>query len=367
MNISKKALSLLIKIILILIIPYYLVTFSTRNTSDSSIVGTWGQWPEEILASQFPDSFWQSNQIWIALLFMLPLIIFAIVYQQKQVDRKCIGSAVGAISISYIATGLFSPQFYFVDIRYSIANIVPNVVTLSVFVFVFWPLLQNSWPSISPAKDEREEEGGIKKLRNIIANAVPLNAATAVWLALVILPTTLIVSNINISANSVTSVVTLVGGLFSVHHDYLYIMGGGYYPTIYSYFYLIVARWPAVSDLLVLILNLSIGIAAFRFIQGEGTKKRVYILMLLSFLVYAIPNVFTIGFAIRWIPLPIFQIFMFFVVKYVKVPISDSSVDTIGVPLRIRLASKLRREKSSHENSEVPEDVKEQEPVEEPV
>ena len=287
-------------------------------------------------------------------------------YQQKQVDRRCILSALGAISISYIATGLFSPQFYFVDIRWSIFNIVPNVVILSVYVFVFWPLLQNSWPSISPAKDEREEEGGMKRLRNIIANAVPLNAATAVWLALILLPLTLIVSNLQITTNSVTSVVTLVGGLFSVHHDYLYVMGSGYYPTIYSYFYLIVARWTTVSDLLVLLLNLSTGIAAFRFIQGEDTKKRVYVLMLLSFLVYAIPNVFTIGFAIRWIPLPIFQIFMFFVVKYVKIPISDSSGDTIRVPFRIRLASKLRREKSSHENSEVHEDVEEQEPVEEP-
>lgn len=366
MNISKKALPVLTKIIPILIIPYYLVTVSTRNTSDSSIVGTWGHWPEEIFTSPFPDLFWQSNQIWIALLFMLPLVIFAIVYQQKQVDRKCVGSALVAISISYIATYLFSPQYSFVDLRWSIYNVVPNVVSLSIFVFVFWPLLQNSWPSTSTAKDEREEESTMKRLRNSIANAVPLNAATAVWIALVTLPVSLIVSNLIITESHVQSVVTLVGALFTVQHDYMYVAGGGYYPTIWSYFYLITAYWPTVADLLVSILNLATGITAFRFIQGEGTKKRVYTLMLLSFLVYAIPTVFTVGFAIRWIPLPIFQIFMFFVMKYVKVPVTDSSGDTIRVPFRIRLASKLRGEKPSHESSEVHEDVEEQEPVDEP-
>jgi len=363
-DISKKVLPLLIKIILVLIIPYYLVTFSTRTTSESSIIGTWGHWPEELFTSPFTDSFWESYQLIIALLFIAPLVVFSFVYQHKQVDRKCIGSALVAISISCIATYIFIPQYSFLNVRMSIYNVVPNVVSLSLFVFVFWPLLQNSWPSTSVMKDE-EEQVIVKRLRNIIARTVPLNAATVVWIALLTLPATLIVSNLFVTESQVTSIFILVGGLLSIQHDYWYIMVSGINPTIWSYFYLIIARWSTVSDLLVLILNLSIGITAFRFIQGEATKKRVYILIILSFLVYAISFVIMMGRMTIGIPLPIFQIFMLFVMKYAQVPISDSSGDTIRVPFSVRLASKLRGGKSSHESKEAKDDVDEQKHIDE--
>ncbi len=202
----------------------------------------------------------------------------------------------------------------------------------------------------------KEEEGTMKKLRNAIVTAVLPNAATAVWIALIIMPAIFTVSNLNITEASVTYVLTLSGGLYVLQHDYMYIIGGGFYPTIYSYTYLITAGWMSISEILIWSLNLMIGITAFRFIQGEDTKKRVYILMILSFLIVAIPSILTIGYAFRNIPLPIFQVFMFFVMKYVRVPTID---DRIKVPFRIRLSSMLSRRKPSQMEREVHKDIEE--------
>jgi hypothetical protein len=144
----RKSLLLVIKMIVIVIFPYYFVNSSTRTTSISNMVGTWGQWPREIFAPPFPDVFWESYQIFIALLFIVPLAIFSFVYQQKQVDKKCIGAAFVAISISCIIAYLFTPQYGYIDPRWSMFNVVPNVVSLAIFVFVFWPLLHNVWPQL---------------------------------------------------------------------------------------------------------------------------------------------------------------------------------------------------------------------------
>ena len=60
-----------------------------------------------------------------------------------------------------------------------------------------------------------------------------------------------------------------IEGKTCIQHEFLSISGGGYYPTIFSYFYLITASGITVVELFMWTLNLGIGITAFRFIKGE--------------------------------------------------------------------------------------------------
>ncbi len=362
MDVARKYFPFLIKIMIVLIIPYYLVNISTRTTSINFITGIWGHWPLQIFTPPVVYQFWQPYQLLIALLFITPLIIFAYVYRQKQVDRRCILSALGAVSISCIATYLFTPQFYFVPLSWRAYNVVPNVISLSIFIFVFWPLLQKTWSSTHVTRNEREEkEGVMTRLRNNIVRVIPLNAATAVWVALAIMPAIITVINITIIESHVTYVFTLAGGLYNIQHEYFSIIGRGYYPTFWSDFYLITAGCITMSDLLVWTLNMWTGITALNFVKGEATKRRVYILMTLSFLVYAIPSIVIMGVSPHvYIPLPIFQIFIIFVMKYVRLPVSDTE-NMIRVPFRTRISSKLRGKTPSHESREVQENIEGQE------
>jgi hypothetical protein len=301
---------------------------------------------------------------------MLPLVIFAIVYQQKQVDRKCIGSALGVISISYIATGLFSPQLYFASYRWSIFYIVPNVVTLSVFVFVFWPLLRNSWHPPVFTDDIQKKPGILARTREIIGEWIPRDAVTGIFMSMVILPTFLSLYVLVGSTTEIHNTIQLSGGLYFLTYDYREFGGSLYYPVRFLTIGFETATWPSVLLLGQWIINLYLGLITIQYIQRKTSKRRLNISVLLVILFGVVPSLIVSLFGIIFpvmgsllIALPFYPIMMLLLAKFVHIQ-DASEKDLTKVPWRTRISSLFQRRSQDREIVETSEEIDEEGVVE---
>ncbi|MBN2228696.1 MAG: hypothetical protein JW779_03810 [Candidatus Thorarchaeota archaeon] len=369
----KKWLVLVIKTLLLLLIPYNLINSSTRTSSTSAIIGTWGQWPVVIMDPGSLDQFWITNQFLISLAFILPLVLFSVIFQERDVDKIYAGSAIFAASISFTLTLIVPFQIGILPGIMMVYpfNVIPSVVTLAIFIFIFWPLLQKSWPTFRSNLVKVDTKNFKTKVEYEFRRIVPNNLATAIWIALFFVPTVLSLTNLLFSEEEVRYSISLFGSIFGIYHEYILIdfPGGGYYPVIYSTTILAVAYQIAIVAIILSSVNLWLGITAMRYIQGKSTKKRIYILVIVSILLSGLPvtliGILSLLFG-GWlgplsIPIPVYQIFILLIAKHVKAPSpdSESSEVMIKVPLRTRLSMLLHKKPTIEEDDIGQEDMSE--------
>jgi hypothetical protein len=357
MEFPKQIVILIVKIGAVLLIPYYLL-ITTNNTSTSVILtGMWGVSQGELFVTGV-NPIWVQNQFLFALLFILPIVVFSFFYNEKPVDKKCIRAAEVSVLLSFIITFLTTLLFGSAFILMAPSLVAPSVVSLSIFVFVFWPLLQNSWPSIQGAEVIQKGQRRISKIREFVSKVIPINMATLVWLSIVIFPAVLTITSF-VNSETVISINYLIsGGLSVISYQYQWFTGGGFYPAISIDLTLILASAIFYDSLLIWSFNLWLGVTTLQYILGKSTIKRVRVLALVSILFFAIPAVIMstmslfFGSELISLPLPFYPIIMLLVAKFVHAPTpkEPSSGEMIHVPLITRISSIFERGRSKKES-----------------
>ncbi|RDE11383.1 MAG: hypothetical protein C4K48_11875 [Candidatus Thorarchaeota archaeon] len=362
MRFAKSGALVILKTLVVLFIPYswYIRTDQTSPTqvyTTNTLAGTWGAWSPGVGYVPYfnyePSPIWEQSQILFSLLLILPLITFALFFGKRALDRTCIMAAAVSVFLSLIVTYLLTLNFYF-DPFYLV---MPKVVSLATFVFVFWPLLRSSWPSLHSADELQQKQGGSSGLRGILNEIVPINTSILVWIILVIFPA---VSNVYISFIPGTFLqydFSTSGGLSAVTYYYAWINGvGQVYPSILTDLHFSTASAASPTGLLFWTLNLWLGVTTLRYVLGKSTIRTVRILATIIVLINAIPaaSVLMMGMGLYIIPLPFFPIAMLLVAKFTHAP--DSAIpiteDMIRVPLRTRISSIFQRKDELHEVAE---------------
>jgi multisubunit Na+/H+ antiporter MnhF subunit len=269
-----------------------------------------------------------------------------------------------SIFLSLISMYLLTPSFGLLFIGFSPDLVLPSVVSLAIFVFVFWPLLKNSWPSFHHSESIQLKQGIPSKLRRILSEIVPINTATLVWMSMIVFPAVVSISNFTATETQVTYNISISGGLSLVTYEYTWFhFSGQFFPYINTMFIYSLAGWASLTTSLFWILNLWLGVTTLRFILGKSTKKRVHMLATLTILIYAIPSFLMLmsslltGLGIYTIPLPFYPIIMVFVTRFVHPPSQREPIteDMIRIPLRTRVSSFFKRKQTSQEISVIEE------------
>jgi len=336
----------------------------SRTISTSiAVTGTWGilSPPGSYFSYPMaPTTVWEQNQILFSLLFILPLLVFAFFFGEKSLDRNCIIAASISILLSFITVYLLTPDYNLIAGYPSPNLVVPGVISLAIFVFVFWPLLKNSWPSPRIIEEVRQKKGIRSKIRRALMRVVPFNMATLVWVSMSVFPAVLTISNMIFAESQVSYNLWISGGLPTVSYQYLwFISSGQLYPLMDSTFLFNMAAWTSLIGLLIWSLNLILGILTLRFVMGKSSMRRVRTLATILILFYLIPSVVITGasllsgLGLYTIPLPFYPLAMLLVAKYASPPDQGQSTgeEMIRIPLTTRIASFFRRHKPSQETS----------------
>ncbi|TFH08827.1 MAG: hypothetical protein E4H14_05655 [Candidatus Thorarchaeota archaeon] len=361
MEFLKRIILLIVKITVVLAIPYYWLIDSTRTNTTSVFTGLWGI-SQGGLSYEGASPFipiWADNQILFSLLFILPLIAFSLFYEQRTLDRKCIAAAGVSAFISCIVTFLSTPNMFLSLLFLGPTLVVPNVVSLSIFVFVFWPLLRNLWPTIHSTELVQKESRRLSKVRRVFSKYVPINIATLVWVSGIIFPGIVTIANYMVSETQLSYSLGISGGLPTISYYYTWFTSGGsYHPSYLSEFIFITASGISPIELLFWSLNLWLGVTTLQFILGKSTIKRVRILAIVAILMYAIPAIISFAILLAFgmgflsIPLPFYPIIMLLVAKFVHAPTQKEPIsgEMIHVPLKTRISSIFERGRSKKES-----------------
>ena len=253
MKLDKKILSIAIKTISVLLIPYvFMIDSHTTGglSMDTSylISGLIGHWVSAGSSYTWPTTitFWQGNQLLYSILFMLPMILFAYFFDEREIDRRSVVAGIIAtlvpffalfVSTPFIPAGITPILFYLV---------LPNVITLAMFVFVFWWFLRKTWP-ISVKDVDVETESG--KVRRILREWIPRDVASIIWLCLVVFPTYIAMYVLFGVESETHYTIQISGGLYYVFYDYMQFTGSGYYPTRFLSFGFETAASPTILTL----------------------------------------------------------------------------------------------------------------------
>lgn len=359
MEFSKRFVLLIAKVVAVLLIPYYLIVDSTSGFNSSTHIifaGTWGvsYGSFEIMG---PIPFWAQNQLVFSLLFILPMIAFSHFYGERTLDRKCVTAAAISVALSYSITYLSTTALGVNLFLTSPTIILPSIVSLSIFVFVFWPLLKNSWTALHRSYTIQEEQGILSKLHKVLRETVPINTATLMWVSLVIFPANLMYSSGGIPEVNNSMYLFVSGGLPIVSYQYSYIGGVIGNPYIQNYFLFNIASAVSPVGLIMWIFSLLLGITTLQFILGKSTIKRVRVLAIVAILAYTIPSLVILvssllfGMGALAIPLPLYPITMLLVAKFIHAPVQKEqpSEEMIRVPLGTRISSILSRRRHNRE------------------
>ncbi|MFX1484911.1 MAG: hypothetical protein ACFFCP_17170 [Promethearchaeota archaeon] len=351
MRYINRGVEIIIKIVFVLLIPYYFVMISDssapiRMQTTYLISGIIGYWSIPGIVYSFPQQvvFWQQNQLLFSILFILPMILFALYLGEKQTDNKSIVTGIGAILVSYLSMYLTTPNFItgtFAPLDYLS---LPNVVSLSMFVFVFWPLLKNSLPPRETIGTNNERKRVLARLRETLGKWFPRNAATLTWTCLVIFPTFLFLSVYIPSETETQLGVTLSGGLYVLVYSYTAFSGYRHITMSFE-----TAAWASFFILAMWIINLLVGIITIQYLRGKSTKRLLNRAVGVVFLILMVP-IFLLGIFVNLfgatgyypIPLPIYLVAIVLVAKYIHLP-AEPSDEMIKVPLRVRISSFFHR------------------------
>ncbi len=355
MNYLKRIVVIVSKLVSVLLIPYYLI-LDTHTTSGLHMDTTYlianpiGYISSPSITytvnSQY-SAFWEQNQILYSILFILPMVLFSFYFGEHKTDRKTIIAGIGSILISYFSVNVVTP-YMILFAPSAFYWILPNVVTLSMFVFVFWSILVNSWPTIVATDDSESKEGKAAQVRNIVGAWFPRNVATLIWICIAILPIALsFYPEYEMSYSQY--MLNLAGGALFIQYSFASISGGGYYPTVMINTSFEMAYWASPYTLGLWIGNLILGVVTLQYIQRETTRKRLYsatgIILLLSIIPTVFYTIINIAFATSGylsIPLPLYPIAMLLLARFANPP-QVVTKDMIKVPLRTRIASIFQR------------------------
>lgn len=347
----NRGVEIIIKIVFVLLIPYYFVMISDssapiRMQTTYLISGIIGYWSTPGVSYSFPqqDVFWQQNQLLFSILFILPMILFALYLDERQTDNRSIITGIAAILVSYLSIYATTP-FFVTDAPADLFFLsLPNVVSLSMFVFVFWPLLKNSLPSRETIGNNSEKEGVLARIQENLGKWFPRNAATLILICLVISPTFLVL-NIYIPSGTETQLgVTLSGGLYVLVYSYISVTGSRHISMSFE-----TAGWASLFVMAMWIINLLVGLVTIQYLRGKSTKRLFNRVVGVVFLILVVP-ISLLGIFVNLfgstgyypIPLPIYLVAMVLAAKFVHLP-TEPSDDMIKVPLRVRISSFFHR------------------------
>ena len=88
------------------------------------------------------------QELFLSLLAILPLLLYSIVYGEKPTNSRNITIAGVSVFLALLVT---QQAIY--------ARVVPSVVSLAIFIFVFWPIIRNSWPAPLRNKEPEKDQG----------------------------------------------------------------------------------------------------------------------------------------------------------------------------------------------------------------
>jgi len=364
----NRIVGIIARIAFVLLIPYYCIINSNTTTlgriqTNYLISDIFSQWQSPGFQISLPSNqevFWQQNQILYSILFILPMVLFAFFFSERETDIESIVLGIGATVTSYALLYRATPMFNIGTIAPYYDKFVPNVVSLSMFIFVFWSLLRNSFPSKEVAGERIKKEGLLPRIREVLGKLFPRSVTTLIWICLVIFPTYLIL-NVYVPSETETQLsLYLMGGLYSLSSDYISLPGPSiHYPVIRITTNFMTAVWASFFTIAVWIVNLLVGIAAILFIRGKIRKWIFDRLVWIVFVILVIPNILMtliagLSFASGYynIPLPFYLIAMVLVAKYVHLP-TESSEEMIQVPFRTRLSSLLHRSSQDEKNPDI--------------
>ena len=368
MRYMNRIVVIIAKIAFALLIPYYCIINSNTITlgriqTYCLISDIFGQWQLPGFQVSLPSNqvvFWQQNQILYSILFILPMILFAFFFSERETDIESIVFGIGAAVASYAIVFRATPMFNTGTIAPFYDMFVPSVVSLSIFIFVFWSLLRNSLPSNELAGELSNREGVLPRIREGLGKLFPRSVTTLIWICLVIFPTSLLLIVYIPSATETQLSLYLTGGLSSLSYYYISQPGPSpRYPVIHITTNFMTATWASFFTIAIWIVNLLVGIAAILFIRGKIRKWIFNRLVWIIFVILVIPNIlmtlitglsFTNGY--YNIPLPLYLIAMLLVAKFVHLP-TESPDEMIQVPVRTRLSSLFHRSSQDEKNPDI--------------
>ena len=362
----RKAVVTAVKIIAILVIPYFMVTGLMSNVWQGYMTGIWWHWPDQSIAPETLPPNWYVTQLVITIALISPLIVYSYIFQDRLIDKTSVFSAACAVGISFSGLVLLNPDllsYGFIRTPFYQAQ---YAVSLSVFVFVFWTLFQNARASTSLTKDKRKASSFLARMKEVLRDLIPINSATAIWIALILLPTNLH-SSTSLSESGIQHFsLTLSSYPLLVQYRYDLVVYGISPDTDILYSILDIS-WLGISFPLILYwsFNVWLGVSVLRLFQGHSSRKLVAILATVSILVSSIPDILLLSSLLSLgglagysaIPLPLYQILCLLIARRAKVPdevlelVEEPSEDSIDVPLTVRVLSwfrKTRNKDSQH-------------------
>ncbi len=356
---SRRISVLIVKTVVVILIPYYWTNDVSQIRNMTTLFGTWGIWSfgGDYSIITVGNPFWADNQILYSFLFILPLLAYTWIYGERTISRNNVIAAMLSVITSFLTLDLLTPDAYFVPMPTD--RVIPNVVSLSIFVFVFWPLLRNSWPTFPREKPSEEKLGVIKRIRQFQKNNIPIDAATITWFSMAFLPLILNISWIEIPHIQSQMTLQLSGGLYFTTFTYGWVRYGSH-PDYRSSLIFTIANTVSIAALLFWGICFLLGMTTLQYILGESTKKRVYTLIVIIIILTIVPSVLIsvnsiiFGYPAYTYPVPLFPILMLLFTRFVSPPTyqEPSCPDVIEVPLRVRISSFFSREPKKQEESE---------------
>ena len=257
---SRKTLMLIIKTVIVIVIPYIISIHSSSSETSITVTGILGIWTTADTTGMTPELHYQiiQNDLFFSLLAILPLLFYSHFIGEGLNNKKNIFFA----GLSVIT----SLMVFLVVLTMAIWILVlPYVIPLAIFVFIFWPIIRNSWSSQYTSKTPEESQKILSKIRRLQREMFPLDIATFVWIGMVIIPSFIGIM-IHSSSNYYNMVISLGGGLPLVVYDYLWQLPiNRSTPLIVSNFGFITTASIFMGGLLIWIPNLLLGSIITRF------------------------------------------------------------------------------------------------------
>lgn len=344
----RRTLQEVVKSGVVMFVPYSWSIHSSSSETWNAIWGTFGTWTTADtigMRREFYEYLVQ-QEIFFSLLAILPLLLYSIIYGEKLTNRGSISIAGISVFLSLLVTQL---AIY--------TRVVPSVVSLAIFIFVFWPIIRNSWPAPLRNEEPEKEQGLLQKIRKLQRENIPMDAATYVWVGMVVFPAFLGVI-IQSSQYHYHIDIQLLGGLSTFVYDYSQYLPIGNNPLSINSAFGFMTATHVLIGLLFWIFNLLLGVTTLRCILGKATKKPVYVLTALWILATVIPFIITISIGVGYlIPLPFYPILMLLFTKYMHAPthytlVSDETIDVFGETIESSSTIGERGVEENHSDSE---------------
>ncbi len=352
------------KSIVVLLIPYYLILDShasgaLRAETTYLISGLIGYTSSPGIIYEWPDMptvFWEQNQVIFSLLFISPMILFSFCFAEYKTGKKSIIIGIGAILISILSLNLLSPYYTLYGLG-TFYFLVPNVVSVSIFVFVFWTLLRNTWRNVPVSENPPQKERKFAKMRDTLGEWFPGNISTLIWMCMTFIPAFITIYLQSIET-SIQYGYHILGGIYFIYYDYRYFTSG-FGSSTFSTLYVELGSGTSLYGQILWIANVILGIFTLQYIRKEIPRKRFNTAIGIVLLINIIPPIFYTFMANAFvstgffqIPLPIFPVIMLLLAKFAHMP-EGYSEDMIEVPLRTRISSFFQRDSSEEEQSDI--------------